>query len=175
MDGFSVVTLEDSTQGLVDSGRQVAFRKDRTATAWSDWSETPRRATIHFNPSRDGGLIPKDRGKRREAVIDELGYLLDAHGVSVSARERPGPPSKLPADEVVAAVDRLRSEGHTYTAAYAKVAEERHFTPTYVKRQYLAGRKDRHLKPSQAGSEDVPSSVELRWRPGDVQAASSLL
>jgi hypothetical protein len=23
--------------------------------------------------------------------------------------------------------------------------------------------------------EDVPSSVELRWRPGDVQAASSLL
>jgi capsular exopolysaccharide synthesis family protein len=26
-----------------------------------------------------------------------------------------------------------------------------------------------------AGYEDVPSSVELRWRPGDVQAASSLL
>ena len=24
-------------------------------------------------------------------------------------------------------------------------------------------------------AEDVPSSVELRWRPGDVQAASSLL
>jgi len=26
-----------------------------------------------------------------------------------------------------------------------------------------------------ASDEDVPSSVELRWRPGDVQAASSLL
>jgi hypothetical protein len=26
-----------------------------------------------------------------------------------------------------------------------------------------------------ANEEDVPSSVELRWRPGDVQAASSLL
>ncbi len=177
MDGFRVVTLDDGTQALVDSGRQVAFRKDGTATAWSDWSETPRRAVIRFNPARDGGLIPKDRGKRREAVIDELGYLLDAHGVSLSARERPGPQSKLPADDVVAAVDRLRSEGHSFTAAYAKIAEEQHFAPTYVKRQYLAGRKGRHLKPSQAESEprtDGPLGPDLLEWIRQVQSASGV-
>jgi len=42
-------------------------------------------------------------------------------------------------------------------------------------KEQVAEEVARFLRPGGRFVEDVPSSVELRWRPGDVQAASSLL
>ena len=172
MDGLRAATREDGTQVLVDSGRQIAFREDGTATAWSNWSETPRRTLIRFKPSRDGGLIPKERGKRRSAVIEELGSLLNDHGVSVTARERPGPESQLPEDEVVAAVEQLRTELGTLDAAYAEVAKVRGFAASYVKRLYLAHRNVLPSVPSQAGPDlEGPRGPDLLEWIKQVQSA----
>jgi len=146
---------------------QVAFREDGTAAAWTAWSKRPRRTLIRLDPSRNGGVKPRERGKHRAAAIDELGNVLRAHGVSVTERERRGPESDLPASEVVAAVNRLRSAGQSAEAACAEVAKERHYSVQTVRRKYWDNRKkelDPVPEPEPQRPLDGPRGPDLlRW------------
>jgi hypothetical protein len=144
----------------------VVFREDGTASASSSWSKVPRRKPVRFARSESGGLKPIDGGKRRAAVIDEFGWLLNAHGVALSDRDRPGPKRLLPETEVVSEVNYLHSQGRTFDTAYADVAKSRHSNVSSVKRAYLS---NRHRQTEESTQAESSPCDEGPWGPDLLQ------
>lgn len=151
MGGFPPVTLEDGTRRPMHWSVFI-FRDDGSAVAVWPWGGSKRRTPLRFRRSRNGGLIPVERGRHRAAAIAEVGYLLDAWGVPVAVREPGGPiPGSLglPADEVVALVGALRPKAGSIAAACVEVANQPRYTytPDWIRRTYYAGRERQPTAP----------------------------
>lgn len=126
----------------------IAFRSDGSADGGSSRGSTNRRTPIRFNRSRDGGLVPAERGRRRKAVIEELGPILSAHGVALSDEEQRGLISYISPEELVVRIDALRKDGASASDAIRQVAEENQMTVKYIQDRYYKCRKDVYLVPS---------------------------
>ena len=134
------------TRLLMGIDHQVVFRMDAngvvTASAWTMWSETPRRVPIRLQAAQGGALKPKDRGRRRAGMLREIGGLLAAWGVTVVAHDKPGPAVTVPIDEIVHEVDERRHAGVAAEAELRDVAKARDFPYETVRRNYWDRKRD---------------------------------
>jgi hypothetical protein len=92
------------------------------------------RRHVRFKKLPDGSLLPVDRGRRRAAVIAEIGPALEAHGTDVRAQSTPGQKRCLDADELVARVVETQSLGMSVERACHEIADEKQCEMDSVRR-----------------------------------------
>jgi hypothetical protein len=123
------------------------FTEPEPNQAALDSAYSQRRAPIRLAKSREGGLVPTDRGGRREAVINELGPVLEAHGIPLSSRERRGPRPTVPVKRLIAEINELITEGMMVSIAFQTIADQYFMSAKYVQDTYYAHRNDERTKP----------------------------
>ena len=132
----------------------VLVDSNRSTRAWTAGADESRRATVRLPRVRDDGLIPIDRGARRERIVQVVTRMLNTQGPKrpdllgafpgLTTRERPGPvgASGLTLQDVRARVDDLRSQGMTVWKAREAVGATLGSAPESVCKGFCRRRHD---------------------------------
>jgi hypothetical protein len=130
---------------------QFVVRDDGTISALYP-SDLVRRRPVRYRRSKDGRVVPVDRGKRRARVIEETGPFLDAVGPQhpeypgsfpgITSEDKRGPVGADVAT-IFERVEALRSDGYTVDAACQQVSDETYWSYSVVRRHYYSERKRR--------------------------------
>jgi hypothetical protein len=142
----------------------ASWREDGSGLVWYH-SEPPLRRPVRFRTNEDGTVVPVDRGKRREKLVNDLSGLLPI--VNSAKRGRPG----VPPARVVQMVDSFRGgEGMTVEEALRKAATVLGLDYETVRAIYRADDRSRTFLTHRRWSRQSPMSVthELDVSPKDV-------
>jgi hypothetical protein len=111
----------------------IAFREDGTGTACYGWSKTARQTHARLRTSRDGGVVPEERGRRRGEIVRDLSGMF-----RMVESDRRGPKSgqMVPSALVRAEVDERVARGATKATVFRDLAEEMGWSAETIKRHY---------------------------------------